>query len=278
MSLFPVHAKSDSTHQLRWLRLGQSLTLAIVLSFGPWVPLVSAQNRPKPPNQGTLVTKKGGASRSCGDQRRVTALVPTEQIGNPDAIFPEQITGGFSDAGRPDFWFHVPYSGEELANLEFMVQDPANQNIYRLAIAPPAEAGLVKVALPETGPELEEGQRYRWFLKATVNCQLGEWVETTLQQENGWVERHRPETELAAQLAQASPQQQAQLYGEAGYWFDAVNAIARLRQAEPADPALQQDWQGLLATYKLREDLAQADFVDCCEVTAIEAQPVVSEL
>ena len=68
-----------------------------------------------------------------------------------------------------------------------------------------------------------------------------------------------------AQLATASPEQQVQLYQDAGYWFDAVDGLAALRLAEPGSTALDEDWNQLFELYKISEEAAQAELIDCCQ-------------
>lgn len=76
---------------------------------------------------------------------------------------------------------------------------------------------------------------------------------------NGWIRFVPPTNKLAKQLMQAKPSQKADIYAEAGYWYDAVQALAIARRAQPNDAGLAQAWQALFEseTVQLPEIAAQ---------------------
>ena len=214
----------------------------------------SQRRRPKPPGQGTYVSRRGGASRSCGDGKSLMALVPTEQLGNSDDLLPQLSTGGFTTQAKPDFWFEVPFELEAVDSLEFVLQDSDDEDLYRGFVSP--QKGLVKMVLPETVAGLEVGDRYSWYLKAEVRCTASDNPEkldskASLQQVKGWVERYEAPASINQRLQAASPQQQSNIYASEGIWFDAMNLLMQLQQEGPADASLQNDWAMLLSLYGL---------------------------
>lgn len=265
----PVEARTQVSEQGRYSSHSGAIHLAQSEAKGiswPWrrsqsqaTPKVTSaqRRRPKPPSQGTYVTRRGGASRSCGDGKSPVALVPTEQLGSSDELLPKLSTGGFTTQPKPEFWFEIPFEPEAVETLEFVLQNSEDQDIYRGAVAP--QKGLVKMTLPEEIEGLEVGDRYRWFLKAEVRCPISDAPEkldskASLQQVKGWIERYEATASLRQKLQAASPQQQAHIYADAGIWFDAMNLLMQLQQEGPADTSLQNDWAMLLNIYGLDAD------------------------
>jgi len=254
-----------------------SAVMATAMGVSAWAPRAIA--RPKPPANGSYVAARGGASRGCGGQQSILGLVPTEEIENNAPALSNstlklsskiKTTGSYTSEARPSFWFHVPFEAGDSVALEFILQNSEDEDVYRTAIASPEQAGLIEVTLPDSVAELAMEQRYNWFLKATFDCPESGSSESPVQESKGWVTRYEPEPSLKAQLESASPQQQVQLYQNAGYWFDALSGIANLRMAEPGSAALREDWDTLLGLYKISEDAAQAEFVDCCQAVAAQ--------
>ena len=60
-----------------------------------------------------------------------------------------------------------------------------------------------------------------------------------------------PSAEAIAELATAQGVQKAVIYAENGFWYDAMTALAELRQKDFTDPTLKSDWQSLLESMML---------------------------
>jgi hypothetical protein len=120
--------------------------------------------------------------------------------------------------------------------------------------------GVVQFTLPPT-VALQPGKTYLWSLslagkpnckmaKPNPNQPLGDlsapsaMAEPTVLMVNGWVTYQPTPAPLAAQLKTASPQQQSTLFAENGYWFEALDSAASLKQRDPK--AAQSIWLDLL--------------------------------
>ena len=210
----------------------------------------SIRARPTPPQNGRYVPREGAASRGCGSGKMVQPLVPSQQTNDDKAIIPKLSTGGFTAKTHPHFWFQVPFRTAEIEELEFTLQDEDDQDIYRARLAVEPNSALVQVMLPANQPGLAIEQRYRWILKARLDCGPDR-SPTGTQFVKGWIQRYELEASLVDQLAAATPLQQAQLYADAGVWFDALNILAPLQSAKLRDTASQNAWQDLLKRYAI---------------------------
>ncbi|MBD2328731.1 DUF928 domain-containing protein [Alkalinema sp. FACHB-956] len=216
---------------------------------------------PPPPDRDAPGNRGGGAGRGCGvGSQTLMALVPEyhQTLSSGGEITK---VWGTTIAERPTLWFYVPYAAADGVSLEFVLQDQANpaNDIYRTRVVAPATPGIVRVALPDQVPSLLPGKLYQWYLKARLQCQAsqpGSPAQVVKEQINGWVQRVDPNPSLATQLQQGTPPQRATLYRQNGIWFDALNALAELRLADPNNPQLTEDWKRLLRSIGL-EALAE---------------------
>lgn len=211
-------------------------------SPAPYDSVLSKQVRGQVPGR-----RRGGARRGdCPTTAiELTALVPVTEIATQ--TLPETYVGGSTTAERPTFWFYVPYSLTADLTAEFILQNDAGQDIYRAASADFSTSetpGLVSVSLPSTIAPLETGKTYQWYFK--LNCGL----EAPLYVQGG-IERISLAPALANQLANASPQEQANLYLANGIWYDGINTLAQLYRANSTNAAIESAWTNLLQSIGL---------------------------
>jgi Domain of Unknown Function (DUF928) len=196
--------------------------------------------------------RRGGARRGdCpATSTQLTALVPETSVSTQ--ALPETYVEGSTTAEYPTFWFYVPYSISADLTAEFILQDDTNKNIYRIASGdfPAAEVspGIIGISLPSTIAPLEIEKVYKWYFK--LNCDR----ETPMFVQGG-IERIALNSNLAKQLANATPQEQANIYIKNNLWYDAVNILAKLYRANPTDNNIKSAWINLLRAIGL-EDIA----------------------
>lgn len=211
---------------------------------------------PPPEDQGAPTGRsRGGASRDalCGTpDRLLTALVPSTPGDNW-----QEIVWARTVSDRPVFWFYVPYTLNPNIPIEFTLKDAQNQVLYQTQLEVAASSpGIVKFALPETVNPLEIDQLYHWDFRVYCHPTTPVFVE-------GWIERIALDRALAGQLEAATPREQIALYAEQGIWYEAIANLAELRQREPEDPQLLEDWYSLLESVGL-QDIASESIVECC--------------
>ncbi len=205
--------------------------------------------------------KRGeGASRTCESENRLaslTALIPQYQATQAGQA--NQIIGQTTQA-HPLFAFYIPIAAAEVASVDLtlLVLNDAGEVLYELPVEAPNQTGVVTVQIPESLPELALGQRYQWYLAMDYACSEGNSLATNLDYVSGWIERQALPSELSPdQLNQLDLAEQAQLYAQQGFWFDALAAVIAQRRADPSDEAATADWTQLLKSVNL-EALAEA--------------------
>lgn len=190
----------------------------------------------------------------------LTALVPLREEQRVSKQTDKSISGiveGLTTSERPTFWFYVPYTQDLTASAEFILQDSAGNDIYRNAIALPPKPGVISVSLPSNA-SLQVGKTYRWYLKVRCNQQQTASVPIYVE---GDIQRVNLDSRVMQQLeAAVDPRQKVVIYAEEGIWFDSLTMLAQLRQKNPNDPSLAEDWQSLLRSVNL-DNIATAPLV-----------------
>lgn len=224
---------------------------------------------PPPPNRGLAGNRVGAASRISskdpineGTQsaRLLTALVPeyweSDEAETSSVIVPK--VWGLTANEYPTLWFYIPYSQDSIDRIDFILADgdnPTEQTVEQNAIQPPEQPGIVPFSLPNTSAPLAIDRLYQWELKLTMKRQLDKEISV-----KGWIQRASLNSDLSDLIKQATPDRQAALYAENGFWYDALSTLAELRRDRANDLAIQQDWKNILQSVDLGK-LADRPFV-----------------
>jgi Domain of Unknown Function (DUF928) len=205
---------------------------------------------PPPPQRGIAGSRAAAASRTTCPivSQPLTAIVPEYRSAQENQVW------GLTKMEHPTFWFYVPYAKPALVDISFKLQDESNPEdpkiIYQNAtIAPTSTAGMIRIALPKSSPNLAANRPYHWFLELNMGCTNGQrpiFVQ-------GWIQKVELDRTLSKQIDRATPTEKVALYAENGLWHDALSTLANLRAAKPQDPGLTQDWQNLLESIGLRD-------------------------
>jgi hypothetical protein len=217
---------------------------------------------PPPQNIGAPGQREGAASRGACPRINtpLTALVPvTQQALGKSGVNAESVWS-LTVAAHPTFWFYVPYSPSSLRSTEFVLQDDADNDVYRTPVKLPEQPGVISLRLPSTSKPLENGRIYHWYFK--LYCSPQETSNPIFVE--GWVQRVTTSPALTSQLKAAlTPQQRIDLYAAHGIWYDALTAVGELRLVNPEDATLKADWNALLQSVDLA-NIASKPLVPCC--------------
>lgn len=179
---------------------------------------------------------------------------------------------GLTDAGRPTFWFSIPYGEEEFDTLNFTLMEIHEQGsvaiVYEKMIeAPTTLPGVIGIALPVDVPELEVGKTYDWSLDLycidPMATDLGGQPNATIA--GGIIRREVPSDLKRALEAATTARERAIAYAEHGFWYDTLTILADLNRSNPGDTTLVADWNSLLSDVELA-DIAAEPIVECCFV------------
>ena len=253
--------KITKNFYLRSLALAGAIALANPSSLTPVraeaeseslqsIPLEWNHNSPDFSEDGRPKRTAGGASR--GECQKsdlpLTALIPN---------LPVALTA----ANSPTFWFYLPYTLRPEHSIEFVLKDSQDKYIYRTKLTGKnTSPGIVGLNLPAK-VNIEPEQNYNWYF--VVYCQPRNsdkfvYVSGSLQRID------RPH--LNSSLKFSSPKERLYFYATEGLWYDAVTNLAKQIKANPQDNVIQKDWETLLKSVGLEEELASKPFVACCSL------------
>ena len=189
--------------------------------------------------------------------RRISGGVRSEECFKDSsqslvAITPRNLLGKTAQA-HPEFWFSLPET-QSAKSIHFELFDSADNVVYSTQLDRSYASGLSKIELPKTAPALDPGENYRWVFD--ISCESSP-SDTSLEVQ-GWVRRVELSSELSAQMASASPAEQAYLYEEAGLWHEQVTALAELRNLNPTDLDAQLQWAALVQAAGLDSHLSSS--------------------
>ncbi|MEM8501550.1 MAG: DUF928 domain-containing protein [Cyanobacteria bacterium P01_D01_bin.1] len=214
--------------------------------------------------------RRGGGSRgacSAGLPLSAIAYADTQIVTELGITNIEELVGMWTTQAQPSLWFYMPQS---LANIptEFILKDSSGQLLYQGELVGSTDGnGIVAAPLPIA---LSLDTPYQWSL--TIDCDQSD--RTTVR---GWIERQLPSTSLTNDLGEASDRNRAALYANAGFLQDALTELAILRNAQPDDDAITQDWRSFLIALDFPE-LVNVPVLDCCIVGSVAAEEVPDEV
>ena len=179
----------------------------------------------------------------------LTALTPSTNLG-------------FTLNEHPVLWFYMPYAQPQAYEIEFVLIDPEENDVYKQNVPLPAEPGVISIQVPDSVPALEAEKSYRWVI--SVMCNPGNRSgDATV---NGWIERIEQD-DLESQLAAATTfEDRMLLYSENNLWYDVITTLAQLRRDEPANAEIQVLWADLLTSSGFSEGVTSAPVTSCCTV------------
>ncbi|MEP0873907.1 DUF928 domain-containing protein [Trichocoleus desertorum AS-A10] len=195
-------------------RQQQALIASLILTLSIGIaPMALAKYRPpKRPSAPKETMPRTSRGDSCDRSAagKLTPLVPFSHIGQ-------------TSSQRPTFvWFvpdRTPYS------LQFRLFTRTGQPLYRTEMQ--SQPGIMSVALPPNLLQLTIGQAYKWQVVLVCNPNVPSKNVVVAAE----LEVVKPAASLQTQLAAApAPQQQSDLYAEAGLWYDAIKAALKVSQ------------------------------------------------
>ncbi|GAB4305384.1 MAG: hypothetical protein Fur0025_47450 [Oscillatoriaceae cyanobacterium] len=222
-------------------------------------PGIFESSDPEPPGR-----RIGGATRGPDADKRICLqdddlsrrnppAAATSETASPDmekrlltVLLPDPDTKlGLTVEAHPTFFWYVPNTSAR--QVEFLLMDETDV-IYETQVNISGNAGIVSLTLPETAPALIENQYYRWYVFMVCDpSDRGGDAYT-----GGWVQRVQPNQALTSQLKAAQGKDLVLAYAKAGIWHETVASLLQLRQSNPEDQELVNEWKELLGSVNLK--------------------------
>lgn len=192
----------------------------------------------KPPaDAGNIPTRVSGGARGGGVDASLLALVPEH--------------AALTTKAQPSlFWFQ---SKSAKARLELTLVEPKKAKpLLALTSEVATAAGMHRIQLAKHHIELKPDVLYEWNV-AIVSEAENRSKDTIAR---GVIKRIKAPDDLAKSVARANDLDRAELYAEAGIWYDALEAVSDAIDAHPADAALHAQRASLLQQVGLPEAAA----------------------
>ncbi|AFY58580.1 protein of unknown function (DUF928) [Rivularia sp. PCC 7116] len=245
--------KSKISNQIRF-SLILLLTLASFVSLDrPVTARTETQISKNPPKKPAKVKKKQPRGDGRGRPTRRRAMGSRNDCPATDmpltALIPENKVGKVVEA-NPTFWFFVPYESSKIPRGEFILQDEADNNVYKTEFSMEKGKGIVGVSLAsDNSYALKTNKTYQWYFK--LYCDRDK--SSIPIYVHGWVQRVALQPQQQTQLNRFTPSQRIAFYAQNGIWYSALTESAKLRLSNFQNKDLAKDWMQLLRNVGLQD-------------------------
>lgn len=214
--------------------------------------------KPKFPDNGAPTgRRRGGTSRDgCPTlSKPVTALVPGEEtLGKAEGTTLSKSTSKSfltsTVAEYPSFLFYIPALPTSIDAGEFVLQDEAEDDVYRTPLTLPQKPGIIGINLIQNVQySLQINKKYHWYFK--VYCEDRKRASDYFFVD-GWIQRVALMPRLNSQLSKANLSKY-KIYTGNNLWYDALTNLADLRYTNSHNAALAKDWDDLLKPVGLQD-------------------------
>ncbi len=181
-----------------------------------------------PKTAGVASVRVTGGSRGSGDAAVTLDVLAPDDIGTTTQEQPSL------------FWFQSK-PAEAKFELTLLEQNKVKP-LVQVKLERAGKAGIQRLKLSDHGVKLNAGVEYQWVVALVTDPEN----RSTDLVASGVIKRVAPAAELQEKISQAPPGSLANLYAEAGIWYDALAALSDQIEAQPADKALRQTRADLL--------------------------------
>ena len=172
----------------------------------------------KPPRRGAPRVRVGGGTRGEGDTSTAIYVLAPEHTG-------------LTTASQPDLFWYVS-GGLTNARIEFaLIDDHSIEPILEIPLTNLKGPAVHRIKLSQFGVVLSPGSEYQWSVALISDPQQRslDIVAT------GRIERNEPKDNIKSRLKSTNQEELAQIYAEAGFWYDSISVISDMIEARPKD-------------------------------------------
>ena len=206
----------------------------------PSKPPASLKLRYNPPASpsGAASVRVTGGTRGAGDKQPMLYVLAPEHVA-------------LTTQPQPALFWYQSHSAK--ADFELTLTEPKKaEPLLSLKGDASQKAGIHSVALARHKITLKPGVTYQWSV-AIIPDAANRSKDVIA---SGMVKRVEAPGNLAEKIGNASPAERAALYAQAGFWYDALQAISTGIAAEPKNSELREMRASLLEQARLPEAAA----------------------
>ncbi|MGB5637173.1 MAG: DUF928 domain-containing protein [Waterburya sp.] len=195
--------------------------------------------------------RRDGGSRGSRDNciadaenQKLMALIPDKTIG-------------INASASPKLFFYVPPVNNQ-RTLEFVLRNEQDELMYEAFLSTEGD-GIMSVEVPTdvSSNLLKTDEHYHWYL--SMICDHQQRSRDIVVE--GWMRQESIDLATQEQLSIASSTEQAEVYSEQGFWYDALSVLAENQDSVTEQPIVRQKWSEMLKSVGL-EELASEPFVE----------------
>ena len=188
----------------------------------------------RPPATGAPAVRVTGGSRGTGD-----TLVTL------DVLAPDDV--GVTTKEQPSlFWYQ---SRPSTSKFELTVlHENQVKPLVHISLDQATKAGIQRLNLSEHGAKLVPGVDYQWVV-ALVSDPDNRSTDLIA---SGAIKRMAPASDLKEKIAKATPASLANVYADAGVWYDTLSVLSDQIDLNPKDKALREARADLLRQVGLK--------------------------
>ena len=176
----------------------------------------------RPKTSGAASVRVTGGSRGTGDAAVTLDVLAPDDIGTTTQEQPSL------------FWFQ---SKPADAKFELtLLQENKVKPLIQVKVERSSKAGIQRLKLSDHGVKLNPGVEYQWIVALVTDPDN----RSTDLVASGVIKRVAPTADLKEKISQATPASLANLYADAGIWYDALAALADPVEAQPENKTLRQ--------------------------------------
>ena len=208
--------------------------------------------KPKVTNSdfGLPTHRRDGGSRSSRDN-----CIADAENKNLIALIPEKAVA-IDTSVSPKLFFYVPKVSNQ-KTLEFVLRNEQDELMYEAFLSTKGN-GIISVEVPADLQSnlLESKQNYHWYL--SIICDNRQRSRDIVVE--GWIYQEEIDIATKKQLETANALEQAEVYRDRGFWYDALSTLAE-NDSLGERPLVQQKWSQMLESIGL-EKLASQPFIE----------------
>jgi hypothetical protein len=165
------------------------------------------------------------------------------------ALVPDHV--GYSTSAQPVlYWYLSEKARGDVVFEVTLIDESSISPLVDRRLSAPSQPGLQRVELSKLGVKLKRGEEYQWSISLVPDPK----DRSKDLVSSGWIEVVSPPAGMQDRLAAAGPAGAASVYGEAGLWYDTLDAT--MAQADRGDAQAQGQLAGLLKQVGLPEEAA----------------------